>query len=157
MGDAAGAALTTNEALSAALLVALAGLDWPGAQGREADMIVNMQGKGLFKGVRDVAGNFSTTVTAELPKPMRELSIKEAAAHFRKLGDMWRDDATAAKIVERTVAPWRYLDMTGAMGTAGDCKFAWMPGIKAFAEFVVNNQCVYPVAQIRFGSRTDAL
>jgi hypothetical protein len=74
------------------------------------------------------------------------MSISDAAAHFRAIGDEWRDPAKASLIVERYVSAYRFMDLTGRVPP-----FELRTGVFYDADFIVNNQSTFPIAQIRFG------
>ena len=143
-----GHAVTANEAVSSALLVALAP-HWPSLpktkQGKVA-MIVNTQGKGIFKGVKNVAGNFSWNIAKETTKPAREMTMAEAAAVFKAIGDDWRDESRAAKCVEQYVGAFRYMDLVRRLPKEGS-KYR-LHGDKPL-HFEVNNQTVCKRRRVR--------
>ena len=111
-----GGTCTTNEALSAAFLHALAtSPSGPFTAGQPGlvRMVVNAQGKGRFGGVSNVAGNFSWMVDETTPKPADAMSMGEAAAFFCALGAKWRDEASSAECVEQLCIFHRVMDTTG--------------------------------------------
>lgn len=143
--DGKKAACTTNEALSAALFHTLAGSpSGPFSVGKVGTvrMVVNTQGKGLFRGVDNVAGNFSWMVDEKTPRPPSEMSVAEAASFFRALGAKWRDDTLAAKCVEDLVIFHRVQDVTG---------WLWEQTDSVDDTLFVNNQMNYAMAKVRFG------
>ena len=75
--------------------------------------VVNVQGKGLFAGVTNVAGNFSWMEWMDTPKLPKEMtSMAEAAAFFVDLGAKWRDEAKCAACVD-DMARFRIQDIKG--------------------------------------------
>lgn len=138
-------ACTTNEALSAAFMHALA--DSPTGpfttgQAGIVRMVVNAQGKGVFAGVHNVAGNFSWMVDDRTPKPPSEMSMAEAASFFRALGAKWRDETSAAACVDEFAKFHRVQDVKG---------FLWDQTDSVDNTLFLNNQTVYPVTKILFG------
>ena len=136
---------STNEALSAALFHALADSpSGPFSVGKVGTvrMVVNAQGKGLFRGVDNVAGNFSWMVDEKTPKPPGEMSLAEAASFFRALGAKWRDEASAAKCVEDLAIFHRVQDLKG---------WLWEQMDSVDDTLFLNNQMNYAMAKVRFG------
>ena len=74
----------------------------------------------------------------------------EAAGLFRAIGDQWRDAKQAAAVVAKYMAPQRYMDVTGYAATSGEHAMKGAP--PGYKSITFNNQSVYPVAQIRFGT-----
>ena len=137
-------ACTSNEALSAALLHTLAkSPSGPFSAGLPGTvrMVVNAQGKGLFSGVDNVAGNFSWMVDDRTPKPPNEMSITEAAHFFCGLGKKWRDPATAATCVKEFAIFQRVQDVKG---------WLWEQTDSIENTLFLNNQIGMPMARIRF-------
>ena len=85
-------ALTSNEALSAALTLALSD-HMPKDKPVSAAMAVSMLGKGVLKNARGAAGNFSWALGALGAKPGPELTMADAALLWRQIGDDWRDES----------------------------------------------------------------
>ena len=138
--------VTTNEAISVAffhMLSAEPKLFAPGAKGT-IRMVINAQGKGAFSQVEHVAGNFSWMVPGYTSKPPKEMSALERAQFILGIGNQWRDDA--AKHVREFVLFFRVQDITGYMWS-GDGGFESVDNT-----LFINNQTVYPIAQIRFGA-----
>jgi len=163
--DAAGAAggtheitgaISTNEALSAAFLVALADQTIASFSGGAPDemkvgMVVRTLGKGPFKASMGetngkTGGNFAWVVAMDSGKPVQQMSVVDAANLFRCLGDEWRDSATAAAHAELFAGTFRYRDLSGRLQTSG--KYS----VPDDVYFVTNNQLGFPSAQIRFGA-----
>jgi len=111
-------------------------------------VVINTQGKGLFKDVKNVAGNFSWCVGLNVPlaKPAPEMSMADWLSHFKALGNTWRDPQQSAAIVEGYVGANRLMDLNGGVASSGKYDL-----LSAFLHYGVNNQMVYPSAQIRFG------
>lgn len=140
--------LTTNEALSAAFFLALA--DEPTGPfptpnpPPKVRMVVNVQGKGLFAGVTNVAGNFSWMEWMDTPKLPKEMtSMAEAAAFFVDLGAKWRDEAKCAACVDDMARFFRIQDIKG---------YLWDQTDSVENTLFVNNQSGWPTAQISFGA-----
>ena len=145
---ATGIKCTANEAISTAFMHALAeetALFEKGAKGT-IRMVINAQGKGVFKDVEHVAGNFSWMVAGHMPKPPKEMSVKEKASFIRGLGDEWRGETTSAKCVREFVLFFRVQDITGFMWS-GDGGFESVDNT-----LFLNNQSVYPTSQVSFGA-----
>ena len=140
---AAAVGVTSNEAISAAMFIALKD-DWPAfrpGQPAHVTMFVNCQGKGCFRSMRkNVGGNFSVTAAPHrTSKPPAEYTMPEAARLFRSIGDEWRDAVQSARRVDSFVGVHRYMDLTGRMGTHGT--YAYERFFKVPNEdFIVNNQ-----------------
>ena len=118
-----GSACTTNEALSAAFFHALAeeptGPFTPGKP-KTVRMVVNVQGKGAFAGVDNVAGNFSWMEWMKIdPKPRGETaSMAEVAQLFVSLGAKWRDEASSNHCVDEFARFFRIQDLKGTSRVA---------------------------------------
>ena len=156
--------VTSNEALSAALLVALADCPLKGKGLFKADrpavvaMFVRALGKGALRGhpVRvnevdqeiseKVAGNFTWMVDRRTPKPACEMSFGEAVDLFTDMGDEWRDEARSAKSVESCVLFHRTPDLTGWWH-----EFEEPEDDLGMPDLQINNQSGYPLADVRFG------
>ena len=108
-------------------------------------MVVNAQGKGLFRDVDDrVCGNFSWMVDERTPKPPREMSLAEAASFFQKLGAKWRDEASSAGCVEEFALFFRVQDVAG---------YLWEKTDGAANTLFLNNfSSSSPSAHLRFGA-----
>ena len=144
-GGGGGGACTTNEALSAAFFVALAESDTgPFAAGQPGivRMVVNAQGRGLFSGVDNIAGNFSWRVDNTTPKPPREMSMVEAAKFFVDLGAKWRDDASATACVQELATFYRVMDLTG---------WLWAQTDSVDNTLFMNNQTSLGMSAVHFG------
>lgn len=143
--------VSTNEALSAALLVALEDQTIASFSGGAPDvmkigMVVRMLGKEPFQSAKRTTGNFAWVVARDSGKPVRQMSVADAANVFRRLGDEWRESKTAAAHAENFVGIFRYRDVSGRVQTTGG-KYT----IPDDVYFVTNNQLGFPSAQIRFG------
>lgn len=152
VGAAQGTKLTANEALSAALLISLADSFSAFKTGKPATVSVtaNSQGKGIFAHVgASTAGNFSLSLFEDIGAPDK-MTMVEAVNVFKGVGDRWRDKERSAVDVERYVGGNRFMDVTGFAPTQG--KYA--PPIPKGGLFVMNNQAVFPVVQMRFAPGT---
>ena len=139
---------TTNEALSAAFFVALAdektgpfAADQPGI----VRMVVNVQGRGRFAGVDNVAGNFSWMEWMRTPKPPAAMAtMAEATQFFVELGAKWRNDASASTCIEEFAIFFRMQDLTG---------YLWGKTDSVDNTLFVNNQSSeIPLAKLTFGA-----
>jgi hypothetical protein len=101
----------------------------------------------VFNGVKNMAGNFSLYVVKSTSKPARDMSMAEAAALYKAIGNDWRDYSRSAEIVQAFVGFHRYLDIFRRFPTPSS-KYNWSD---PEGHFNVNNQSTYPIAQIRFG------
>lgn len=156
VASAVGGEITTNEALSAALLKAYHGyVGFKEGTNGLVCMVVNMQGKGVLHDVTNTCGNFSGGVLRPTPIPPATMNIGDAATLFRDLGGDWRDQKRSAALVAANLRAQAWPDPLGGI-------LYWMPYMKHHFPgadicpgaplFIVNNQSVYPSAQIRFGA-----
>eukprot|EP00316_Scyphosphaera_apsteinii_P023592 CAMPEP_0119337828 /NCGR_PEP_ID=MMETSP1333-20130426/94788_1 /TAXON_ID=418940 /ORGANISM="Scyphosphaera apsteinii, Strain RCC1455" /LENGTH=595 /DNA_ID=CAMNT_0007348965 /DNA_START=195 /DNA_END=1982 /DNA_ORIENTATION=+ len=142
--------VSMNEAISAAFLVALEDQTIASFIGGAPDvmkigMVVRMLGKGPFKDAKGKTGNFAWVTAKDSGKPVRQMTVAEAADFFQTLGDEWRDSATADPQVELFAGTFMYRDVSRRVQTGG--KYTVPGGVY----FVTNNQLGFPSALIRFG------